>query len=92
MDGTALNLVAGAFDECDSVFDRQNLFGSIIGNLAAKFFLERHDQLDRVEAVRAKIIDKTGIIGNFSPSTPRCSITFFNAIRNITHVLTFPNV
>src|SRR5205823_1096322 len=35
-----------------------DLFGRVFGNLHAEGFLERHHQLDRIEAVRTEIVDK----------------------------------
>src|SRR5215472_2668371 len=37
-------------DEADRVLHRDDLLCGIIGNLAAELFLERHDELDGVEA------------------------------------------
>src|SRR4051812_6485204 len=51
-------------DEADGVLDRHDLLGRIIGNFTAKLFLERHDQLDGIEAVRPQIVDKAGIFGH----------------------------
>ncbi len=36
----------------------------VVEHLAAELFLKRHDQLDSVEAVSAKIIDKACAIDN----------------------------
>jgi 3-oxoacyl-(acyl-carrier-protein) synthase len=35
-----------------------------ITHFDAEFFLERHDELDDVEAVRAEIIDEAGLLGD----------------------------
>ena len=48
----------------DGVLHGEDLFGGIVGNFAAEFFLERHHQLDRVEAVGAQIVDEAGIVGD----------------------------
>src|SRR3954463_5819252 len=50
-------------DESDGVLDRHDLLGRVIGNFAAELFLERHDQLDGIEAVRPQIVDEAGIFG-----------------------------
>src|SRR5690349_1599119 len=50
-------------DEGDRVLHGQDLLGGIVGNLAAEFLLERHDQLDRIEAVRAEIVDEARALG-----------------------------
>src|SRR6185503_20111400 len=46
-------------DIVDRVLDGRDLLGSIVGNFDVEFFLERHDELDDVEAVGAQIIDET---------------------------------
>src|SRR4051794_8145738 len=51
-------------DEADGVLHRHNLLGRVVGNFATEFFLESHDQLDRVEAVRPQIVDEAGIFGH----------------------------
>src|SRR5690242_6283307 len=51
-------------DEVHGVFDGDNLLGGIVGNLAAEFLLERHHQLDGVEAVGSEIVDEAGILGD----------------------------
>src|SRR5689334_15090882 len=51
-------------DEADGVLDRHDLLSRIVGNFTAKLFLEGHDQLDGIEAVRPQIIDKAGIFGH----------------------------
>src|SRR5690606_3573696 len=65
---TALDLLAGStardasgrglLDELDRVADGQDRLGGIVGNLDAEFFLERHHEFDRVEAVRTEIVDE----------------------------------
>ena len=46
------------------VLDGDDLLGRIVGNLAAELFLERHHQLDRVQAVSAQIIDKARVFSH----------------------------
>jgi hypothetical protein len=50
------------FKKFNRVANGQNGFSGIVGDLAAKFFFEGHNELNRVEAVGAKIIDKAGLI------------------------------
>src|SRR5690606_27704351 len=47
-------------DERDRVLDGLDLFGGVVRNFASELFLERHDQLDRIEAVSAQIVDEAG--------------------------------
>ena len=51
-------------DEVDGVLDGQDLLGRVVRDLAAEFLLERHHQLDRVEAVGAQVVDKAGVLGH----------------------------
>src|ERR671919_2786904 len=53
-------------DVVDGVLDRQDLLGSLVRDLAAELLLERHDQLNRVQAVGAQIIDEAGILGHLA--------------------------
>src|ERR1700729_2975226 len=52
------------FDELNGVFYGDDLFGGIVGNFATEFLFESHHQLDRVETVRAQIVDEAGIVGD----------------------------
>src|SRR3954463_10898305 len=55
---------AMCLDEADGVLHRHDLFGRVVGDFAAEFFLKSHDQLDGVEAVRPQIVDEAGIFGH----------------------------
>src|SRR5271155_5203154 len=46
------------FEELHRVADGENRFCGVVGNLAAEFLFERHDELDRIETVGAEIIDE----------------------------------
>src|SRR5271168_2264296 len=46
------------FEEFHRVAHGENRFRGVIGNLAAEFLFERHDEFDRIEAVGAEIIDE----------------------------------
>src|SRR5665213_4095643 len=58
-DGSTVRL-----DETDRVLDGYDLLGRIVRNLATEFLFECHHQLDRIEAVRAQIVDEAGIVGD----------------------------
>ena len=45
----------------DRVVDSRDLLSGIVRNLDPELFLERHDQLDDVEAVGAQVVDKARI-------------------------------
>src|SRR6201999_3446311 len=47
-----------ALDEADGVADGLDLLGGVVRDLDAEFLLERHHQLDGIEAVRAKVVDE----------------------------------
>ena len=47
--------------ELHGIADRQDVLGGIIGDLAAEFFLERHDQFDGIKTVGAEIVDEAGV-------------------------------
>src|SRR6185437_10808092 len=51
-------------DKAHRVLDGDDLLGRVIGDFAPEFFLERHDQLDRVEAVGTQIVDKAGVLSH----------------------------
>ena len=78
-------------EELDGVADGLDLLGGIVGDLAAELLLERHHELDRVEAVGAQIVDEAGVLGDLSASTPRCSTTIFFT-RSATSLIVFPRV
>src|SRR6185437_8686846 len=52
------------FDEGHGVLDGDDLLGRIVGDLAAELFLERHHELDGVEAIGPEIVDEAGILGH----------------------------
>src|ERR1043165_483531 len=52
------------FEELHRIADGQDRLGRIIRNLAAELFLERHHQLDRVETVRAEVVDEARGFGH----------------------------
>src|SRR5919107_1580788 len=54
----------GLGQELHGVSNRQDGLGGIVGNLAAELFLEGHDKLDRVERVRAEVVDEARVFGH----------------------------
>src|SRR4029079_12863910 len=48
-------------DELDGVLDGEDLLRGVVRDLDAELLLEGHDQLDRVQAVGAKVVDETGV-------------------------------
>src|SRR5512138_928945 len=51
-------------DVVDRVLHGRDLLGGVVGDLDAEGLLEGHDQLDRVEAVGAQVIDEGGFGGD----------------------------
>src|SRR5579885_605267 len=74
------------FQKRDGIPDGQNGFRRSVGNFAAELFLERHDQLDRVEAVSTEVVNEARLVGNLFRVDPKMlDDDFFHALRNITH-------
>jgi len=48
--------------EFDGVAHRHDRLGRVIGNFDAEFFLESHDELDRVERIGTEVVDEIGIV------------------------------
>ena len=71
----------------DRILDGGDFFRRIIGYLTAEFFFERHYKFDRVEAVRAKIVDKAGTVRNFRfVDAEMFNDNLLYAFRNVTHL------
>src|SRR5947209_13829868 len=72
--------------ELDGVADRQNGLGGIIRNLATEFFLKRHDEFHRVEAVGAEIVNEACIFGNLVGFDSQMLYDdFFHPLANVAH-------
>src|SRR3984893_6290945 len=52
------------FDEAHGVLDGDDLLGGVVGDLAPELFLERHHELDGVEAIGPEIVDEAGVFGH----------------------------
>src|SRR5262245_32323401 len=73
--------------ELDGVPDRQDGLRRIVGNLAAEFFLEGHDQLDSVEAVGPKVVDEARVLGDLVRlDSEMLHHDLFYALRDIAHI------
>src|SRR5262245_14887856 len=59
-----LNSGGALLQEADGVADRQDRLGCIVGDLDAEFLFEGHHELNRIEAVRAQIVDEARILGH----------------------------
>src|SRR5687767_11983330 len=78
----------GAFlKELDGVADRDDGFGGVIRDLDVEFLLERHHELDGVEAVGAEIVDEVGVLGHLVGLYAEVlDNDFLHTLSDITHV------
>src|SRR5580692_5438633 len=60
--GAVLNLAATVVDVVDGLLNRRDLLGVLVWNFDFELLFESHDQLDRVQRVRAQIVDERGVI------------------------------
>src|SRR5580704_1708484 len=75
-------------DEAHRVLDGYDLFRGIVGYLAAELLLERHDELDRVEAVRPQIVDKARVFGHLGFVDPEMlDDDLLHSLGDVTHPL-----
>ena len=61
----ASRIAATRSDEIDSLLNRRDLLGLFIRNFRFEFLFERHNQLNRIQRVCAKIVYERSVIGNF---------------------------
>ena len=47
-----------AFDIVDGILHRGDLFGVFVRNFHSETLFERHNQFDRIQRIRAEIVDK----------------------------------
>src|SRR5215469_12608037 len=74
------------FKEFNGVADRQDGLGSVIGDLTTEFFLERHDEFNRVEAVGPQIVDEARVLSHlFGFDAQMFHDDLFHPLANITH-------
>src|SRR5664280_393466 len=74
------------FEKFDGIADGQDRFGGIVGNLAAEFLFESHHELDGVETVGAKIVDKTRLLGHLVGFYSQVlHDDLFHPLANVTH-------
>src|SRR5262245_3928104 len=74
------------FEKFDRVADGQDSLGSIIRNFATEFLFKGHHELDGVEAVGAKIVDETRLIGHLVGLYAQVlHDDLFHPLANVTH-------
>src|SRR4029079_5781021 len=74
------------FKKLNRVANGQNGFSGVVRDLAAKFFFKGHNELNRVEAVGAKIVDKAGLIGHLVGFYAQVlHDDLFHPLANVTH-------
>src|SRR5215210_7116809 len=75
-------------NEADGVLHRHNFLGRVVGDFAAEFFLESHDQLDGVEAVCSQIVDEAGILGHLGfVDAEMLDNNFLNPLGDVAHAM-----
>src|SRR5947209_6293740 len=75
------------FQELHRIANGDDRLGRIVRNLDTEFFLESHDELDRVERIRAKIIDKICVVGDLVGFDAKMlDHDFLHALGNIAHL------
>src|SRR5262245_51974136 len=73
-------------EEFNGVADRQNGLGGIVGNLATEFFFKRHDELDRIEAVGAEIINEARVLSDLvGLDAEMLHDNLLHPLANVTH-------
>src|SRR5690606_8519606 len=73
-------------DEVDRVLDGDDLLGGVVGNLDAELLLERHDQLDGIEAVGPEVVNEARTLGHLCFVHPQVvDNDFLDAIGDVTH-------
>src|SRR4051794_15077310 len=75
-------------DKAHRVLDGDDLLGGIVRDFAPELLLEGHDQLDRIEAVGAQIVDKAGILGDLGFVHPEMlDDDLLDPLGDVTHSL-----
>jgi len=79
-------------EELDRIPDGEDGLRRVVGDFDAEFFLEGHDQLDRVERVRPEIVDEARIVLHLlGVDAEVLDHDLLNPITDIAHVLTTSN-
>jgi hypothetical protein len=77
-------------DIVDRVLDGRDLLGGIVRDFDAEFFLESHDELDDVEAVRAEIVDEARLLGHLLAFDAQVlDNNLLHAVSGLAHQYTF---
>ena len=80
-------------DILDRVAHGGDLLGGVVRNFDSELFLERHDQLDEVEAVGAQVVDEAGLLGDLLLlDAEMLDDNLLHAIRGLAHFLPFLGV
>jgi hypothetical protein len=75
------------FEKFNSIANGQNGFRRIVGNLTPEFFLERHHELNGIEAVGAKVLNEGRILCHLVGLDPKVlHDDFFYPLANVTHL------
>src|SRR6185503_17144831 len=78
-------------DIVDRVLDGRDLLGGVVRDLDPELLLERHDQLDDVEAVGAEIVDEARFLGDLVRfDAQMLDDDLLNAVGSLAHSPPFP--
>ena len=73
--------------ECNGVLNRLDFLSGVVGNFAAEFLFERHDQFDGIQAVSTQIVDETGIVRHLCLVYAKVlDNDFLYPVRNVAHL------
>src|SRR6185295_4902202 len=79
-------------DIVDRVLDGRDLLGGVVRDLDPELLLERHDQLDDVEAVGAEIVDEARFLGDLVGfDAQMLDDDLLNAVGSFAHMPPFPS-
>src|SRR5205814_8679997 len=78
-------------DIVDRVLDSRDLLGGVVRNLDSELLLERHHQLDDVEAVGAELVDEARFLGDLVRfDAQMLDDDLLNAVGSLAHSPPFP--
>ncbi|CEJ84986.1 Acyl carrier protein (modular protein) [Hyphomicrobium sp. GJ21] len=74
------------FQKLYGVANGKDVLSGIIRNFASEFFFERHHELNRIQAIRAKVVDEAGVVRDLIGLDAKMLYdNFLHALCNIAH-------
>src|SRR5215211_327284 len=81
------------FEEFHRVADGEDRLGGIIGDFAAEFLLECHDELNGIETVSPEIINEACVLGHLVGfNAQMLDDNLFNPLADVTHRCTLVSI